>query len=263
MSRSRTTFVSTLLIAVMAMAVGMVIASRFNLAPPSAAQSVQAPVSNSSPISGNLTATTFREIADAQTAIVGDHLDPAAAAAGEHERVLRRRRRVLPPVLRAAAGTGDAARRQRHHPAGGDGNGIRDRRRRSDSDQQPRHRERHEHRDPLLRRRRRRTLRSPGAGPRSPDRQRAARAGRATRPGAARGDVRGLESDGAGRLGDGDRRTLRPQPYRHRRGHLGARPAPALGPRPQQRDAADRCGHQPGQLRGAAAEHPRRGRGSE
>ena len=70
MPRSRTTFVSTLLIAFMAMAVGMVIASRFNLAPPSAAQSVQGPVSNSSPISGNLTATTFREIADAQTAMV-------------------------------------------------------------------------------------------------------------------------------------------------------------------------------------------------
>lgn len=70
MSRSRTTFVSTLLIALTAMAFGMVIASRFNLAPQSAAQSVQAPVSNSAPISGNLTATTFREIADTQTAMV-------------------------------------------------------------------------------------------------------------------------------------------------------------------------------------------------
>jgi serine protease Do len=70
MPRSRTTFVSTLLIAVTAMAVGMVIASRFNLAPPSAAQSIETPVSNSSPISGNLTATTFREIAEAQTAMV-------------------------------------------------------------------------------------------------------------------------------------------------------------------------------------------------
>ena len=70
MSRSRTTFVSTLLIALTATAFGMVIASRFNLAPQSAAQSIQAPVSNSAPISGNLTATTFREIADAQTAMV-------------------------------------------------------------------------------------------------------------------------------------------------------------------------------------------------
>ena len=70
MSRSRTTFVSTLLIAVVAMAVGMVIASRFNLAPPSAAQSTRTPVSNSAPLSGNLTATTFREIAEAQTAMV-------------------------------------------------------------------------------------------------------------------------------------------------------------------------------------------------
>ena len=70
MSRSRTTFVSTLLIAVVAMAVGMVIASRFNLAPSSAAQAIRTPESNSAPISGNLTATTFREIADAQTAMV-------------------------------------------------------------------------------------------------------------------------------------------------------------------------------------------------
>lgn len=70
MPRSRTTFVSTLLIAVTAMAVGMVIASRFNLAPPSAAQSAQAPVPNAAPFTGNLTATTFREIADAQTAMV-------------------------------------------------------------------------------------------------------------------------------------------------------------------------------------------------
>ena len=70
MSRSRTTFVSTLVIALAAMAFGMVIASRFNLAPQSAAQPARTPTSNSSPISGNLTATTFREIADAQTAMV-------------------------------------------------------------------------------------------------------------------------------------------------------------------------------------------------
>ena len=70
MPRSRTTFVSALLIAVAAMAFGMVIASRFNLSPPSAAQSLRTPASNSAPISGNLTATTFREIAEAQTAMV-------------------------------------------------------------------------------------------------------------------------------------------------------------------------------------------------
>ena len=70
MSRSRTTVVSTVLIALAAMAFGMVIASRFNLAPQSAAQSIRTPTSNSAPISGNLTATTFREIADAQTAMV-------------------------------------------------------------------------------------------------------------------------------------------------------------------------------------------------
>ena len=70
MSRSRTTFVSALLIALAAMAFGMVIASRFNLAPRSAAQSIETPASSRGPVSGNLTATTFREIADAQTAMV-------------------------------------------------------------------------------------------------------------------------------------------------------------------------------------------------
>lgn len=70
MARSRTTFVSTLLIALTAMAVGMVLASRFNLAPQSAAQPVQTPIAAGAPLSGNLTATTFREIADAQTAMV-------------------------------------------------------------------------------------------------------------------------------------------------------------------------------------------------
>ena len=70
MSKSRTTFVSALLIALAAMAFGMVIASRFNLAPRSAAQSIDTPTSSRGPVSGNLTATTFREIADAQTAMV-------------------------------------------------------------------------------------------------------------------------------------------------------------------------------------------------
>ena len=59
--------------------------------------------------------------------------------------------------------------------------------------------------------------------------------GRAARPEAARGQVRRLQPDGAGRLGDGHRRALRPQPHGHRRGHLGARPTAAAGAGPYER----------------------------
>ena len=70
MTTSRTTFLSTALIVVGSMAIGMVIASRFNLTPASSAQAVQTPAMNSAPISGDLTATTFRDLAEAQTEMV-------------------------------------------------------------------------------------------------------------------------------------------------------------------------------------------------
>ena len=62
MSNRKTTFFYTLLVAIAALAVGMVIASRLGMSPSSAAQGV-APPMNSAPISGPLTATTFRDIA--------------------------------------------------------------------------------------------------------------------------------------------------------------------------------------------------------
>ena len=68
-STARTTFVSALLLAVTFTAIGMVIASRFNMTPASSAQTIQAPVNNA-PITGELTATTFREIAATQTGMV-------------------------------------------------------------------------------------------------------------------------------------------------------------------------------------------------
>ena len=43
------------------MAIGIVITSRFNLGPASLAQSIQTPT-NTAPITGELTATTFRDI---------------------------------------------------------------------------------------------------------------------------------------------------------------------------------------------------------
>ena len=62
MSNRKTTFFYAVLIAVASLAVGMVIASRLGMSPVSTAQTV-APPMNSAPITGPLTATTFRDIA--------------------------------------------------------------------------------------------------------------------------------------------------------------------------------------------------------
>ena len=70
MSTPRTSLFPAVLIAVVSIAIGVVIASRFNLTPASSAQAVQTPTVNSEAITGNLTATTFRDIAQKQTAMV-------------------------------------------------------------------------------------------------------------------------------------------------------------------------------------------------
>src|ERR671914_2640844 len=63
MTNRKTTLFYALLIAIASLAVGMVIASRLDLSPQSSAQTLSAPPMNSAPITGNLTATTFRDIA--------------------------------------------------------------------------------------------------------------------------------------------------------------------------------------------------------
>src|SRR5579859_2728754 len=63
MSTRKTSLFYGVLIAVAGMAVGMVIASRLDLAPTSSAQTVTVPSANSAPITGPLDATTFRNIA--------------------------------------------------------------------------------------------------------------------------------------------------------------------------------------------------------
>jgi serine protease Do len=70
MSTRKTTLFYALLIAVSSLAVGMVIASRFDMAPASAAQSIQLPPLNSSPVTGPLDAQTFRNVAKAQQPMV-------------------------------------------------------------------------------------------------------------------------------------------------------------------------------------------------
>jgi serine protease Do len=70
MSNRKTTFFYALLIAIASLAVGMVIASRLDLTPQSAAQSVAAPPFNNAPITGSISATTFRDVAKAVTPAV-------------------------------------------------------------------------------------------------------------------------------------------------------------------------------------------------
>ena len=63
MSTRKTSLFYGVLIAVASMAVGMVIASRLDLAPASSAQTVGVPMANSAPLTGPIDATTFRNIA--------------------------------------------------------------------------------------------------------------------------------------------------------------------------------------------------------
>ncbi|MEY4634872.1 MAG: putative periplasmic serine endoprotease DegP-like precursor [Acidobacteriota bacterium] len=70
MSSRKTTLFYSLLIMVASLAVGMVIASRLDLAPASSAQTMAAPPMNSAPISGPVDAATFRNIAKAMSPAV-------------------------------------------------------------------------------------------------------------------------------------------------------------------------------------------------
>jgi len=72
MSKKRTTLFSAALIAISSMAIGMVITSRFNMAPSSSAQTqtFSAPPMNSAPLDGPIDSGTFRNIAKNQTDMV-------------------------------------------------------------------------------------------------------------------------------------------------------------------------------------------------
>src|SRR5688572_1448714 len=69
-STRKTTVFYVVLIAMASVVVGMVIASRLDLAPTSSAQSLAIPSTNSTPLSGPVDATTFRNIAKAQSPMV-------------------------------------------------------------------------------------------------------------------------------------------------------------------------------------------------
>jgi serine protease Do len=70
MSTRKTTLFYFLLTIVASLAVGMVIASRLDLAPTSSAQTIAVPPMNSAPLNGAVNADTFRNIAKASTPIV-------------------------------------------------------------------------------------------------------------------------------------------------------------------------------------------------
>jgi serine protease Do len=70
MSSRKTTLFYAVLLSVASLAVGMIIASRLDLSPPSSAQTLAVPPTNSAPISGPLSADTFRNIAKAATPFV-------------------------------------------------------------------------------------------------------------------------------------------------------------------------------------------------
>src|SRR5206468_1087304 len=67
MSTRKTTLFYFLLTIVASLAVGMVIASRLDLAPTSSAQTIPVPSMNSAPVTGPLNADTFRNIAKSAT----------------------------------------------------------------------------------------------------------------------------------------------------------------------------------------------------
>src|SRR6266511_6301939 len=70
MSTRKTTFFYALLLAVASLFVGMVLASRLDLAPSSSAQAIAVPAMNSAPVTGPIDAQTFRNIAKAATPMV-------------------------------------------------------------------------------------------------------------------------------------------------------------------------------------------------
>ena len=84
MSKRLATLGSAALIAVTSMAVGMIIASRFDMAPASSAQTqtFEAPPMNSAPLSGPIDAGTFREIARTQAGTVVNIRTESQRAAG-------------------------------------------------------------------------------------------------------------------------------------------------------------------------------------
>ena len=70
MSTRKATVFYAILLAVASLFVGMVIASRLDLAPRSSAQTIAVPMMNSAPLNGPIDAQTFRNVAKLATPVV-------------------------------------------------------------------------------------------------------------------------------------------------------------------------------------------------
>ena len=121
MSTPRSTLYYAALIAVASMAIGMVIASRFDMAPRSSAQTFTIPSMNSAPLDGPIDAGTFRMIAKQQTAAVvnirtesreSTQLNDFFGGGGDD---------LLRPFFRQPPGGGDAQPRERTVRSAGSG----------------------------------------------------------------------------------------------------------------------------------------------
>jgi serine protease Do len=118
MSTRKSTLFYAVLLVVASLAVGMVIASRLDLTPPSSAQQMVVPAMNSAPLGGPIDATTFRNIAQAQvptvvhietTRPVGNRDMTDFFGGGEGDDLMRRFF-GLPPNQRRGAPRGDVPR---------------------------------------------------------------------------------------------------------------------------------------------------------
>lgn len=69
-SPRKTTLFYAVLISIVSLVVGMVVASRLDLSPISSAQTIAVPATNSAPLNGPIDATTFKNIAKAQSPMV-------------------------------------------------------------------------------------------------------------------------------------------------------------------------------------------------
>jgi serine protease Do len=106
------------LIVIASVAVGMVIASRLDLAPSSSAQTIAVPPMNSAPLTGPLTADTFRNIAKAQSPMVVNIRTEMKAKAQDLEDLFGGGGGAPDDFLRRFFGPGGG-----QGPGGGDDNG--------------------------------------------------------------------------------------------------------------------------------------------
>src|SRR3954471_2005575 len=113
------------LIVIASIAVGMVIASRLDLTPPSSAQTIALPPMNSAPLTGPLSADTFRNIAKAQAPMVVNIKTEMKAKSQDLEGLF-------------GGGSDDFFKRFFGNPGGGQGQGQGQ----GDDDQQPNRRRR-------------------------------------------------------------------------------------------------------------------------